>query len=185
MQAGRGERNSAADMRTGGARERSSGLGRGGLTTIAAREEVEQALELLRPTIEALVADRSVSHDQALVVVVMDPAAPDGATFDASILLQRAFGRAEEVDVDYARYALDKARASFRERCDTSILRERGAALLSADLPLVGGLHRRGWTVGVCGAVPMVDEAIGAMVIDLTCALQALAATRPATVPTV
>jgi hypothetical protein len=172
-------------MRSGHARERSSGLERGASTTRDARDEVEQALELLRPTIEALVADPSVSHDQSLVVVVMDPAAPEGATFESSIMVQRPFGRAEDVDVDHARCALDKARASFRERCDTSILRERGAALLSADLPLVGGLHRRGWTVGVSGAVPMVDEAIGAIVIDLSCALQALAATRPATEPKV
>jgi hypothetical protein len=185
MQTDRGQRNRAAVMRSEDVRERSSALHRGTPTTSAARDDVEQALELLRPTIEALVADRSVSHDQSLVVVVVDPAAADGAAFESSILLQRAFGRAGDVDVDYARYALDKARASFRERCDTSILRERGAALLSADLPLVGGLHRRGWTVGVSGAVPMVDEAIGAMLIDLTCALQALAATRPATEPNV
>jgi hypothetical protein len=183
VQAGRGQRNSAAVMRIGDARERSSGVGRGAQTTSSAREDVEQALELLRPAIEALVADRSVSHDQALVVVVMDPAVPEGAAFESSIPLQRAFGRAGAVDVDHARHALDKARVSFRERCDTSILRERGGALLSADLPLVGGLHRRGWTVGVSGAVPMLDEAIGAMVIELGCALQSLAATRPAISP--
>ena len=137
-----------------------------------ARHDVERALDLLRPTIEATIADRDVSHDQALVIVVVDPQALPGTAFDDAILVQREFGRAGSVDVDYARYAVDKARASWRERCDTSLLRERGGALLSADLPLVGGLHRRGWTIGVSGAQPMFDEAIGSMLVELVSALQ-------------
>jgi hypothetical protein len=123
--------------------------------------------------IEAAIADRDISHDQALVVVVVDKDAPAGVAFEDAILVQRGFGRAARADVDYARHALDKARASHRDRLDTSLLRERGGALLSADLPLVGGLHRKGWTVGVSGAVPAFDEAIGGMLIELLVAIQA------------
>jgi hypothetical protein len=178
---GHAPRNSAAVLRNGDARERAKALHRDATPERGARDDVARALDLLQPTIEAAIADRDVSHDQSLVIVVMDPAAPMGASFDDSILVQRAFGRAGRVPVDHARYALDKARASFRERCDSSMLRERGGALLAADLPLVGGLHRKGWTVGVSGAVPAFDEAIGAMLIELTFGLQALQAARVAT----
>jgi hypothetical protein len=151
-------------------------------TAASAREDVERAMTLLRPAIEATIADPAVSHDGALVIVVMDPAVPPHTPFDEAILARHAFGRAGTVDVDYERYALDKAQASFRERCDTSILRERGSALLSHELPLVGGLSRRGWTLGVSGAVPAFDEAIGGVVIELLHALQSLhAAVDPPT----
>jgi hypothetical protein len=138
----------------------------------ATRRIADRSIELLRPFIEATIVEPGVSHDRALVIVLVDPAARDGTPFEEAILARYAFGRAGEVSVDYARHALDKARASYRERLDTSVLRERDAALLTADLPLVGGLHRRGWTVGVSGAAPAFDEAIGAIVIDLLHALQ-------------
>lgn len=137
---------------------------------------VDRAIALLRPCIEGAIADRSVSHDQSMVIVVLDPQAPRDAPVREVILRRYDFGRAGEVEVDYERYAREKAQASLRERCDTSTLRERGSALLTTDLPLVGGLHRRGWTLGVSGAVPAFDEAIGAMVIEL---LHAFATHRP------
>lgn len=135
------------------------------------RDDVDRAAALLRPFIEAALQDRSLSFDQALVIVVADPEAPPGTPFDEALLVRHDFGRAGEVDVDYGQYALGKARAAHRERCDTALLRERAAALTS-ELPLVGGLHRRGWTVGVSGAVPHFDEAVGAMFIELVHALR-------------
>jgi hypothetical protein len=140
----------------------------------ARRADAERAMSLLRPFVEATIADRAVSHDQSLVIVVMDPAADPHVPFDEAVLSSHAFGRASEVDVDYERYARDKALASHRDRCDTSVLRDRGSALLTSDLPLVGGLHRRGWTLGVSGAIPAFDEALGACAIELLHALQAL-----------
>jgi hypothetical protein len=141
--------------------------------TSGVRRVSDRAIALLRPFVEALLHEPGVSNDRALAVVVLDPAAPEGTTFDEAVVATYAFGRAEQASVDYARYALDKARASYRERQDTSVLRERDAALLTADLPLVGGLHRRGWTVGVSGALPAFDEAVGAIIIDLLHALHA------------
>ena len=173
-----GQRNGAAVLRGGDARERAKALHRDAAAVHGPRRDVERALDLLQPTIEAAIADRDVSHDQSLVIVVLDPSAAHDTPFDDAILVERKFGRAGRVAVDYGRHALDKARASHRERCDTSALRERGAALLSADLPLVGGLHRHGWTIGVSGAVPAFDEAICAMLIDLACALQSLRGTH-------
>jgi hypothetical protein len=175
-------RNTAATSR-GADPERTRALHRDPALPHDARHDVERALDLLQPTIEAAIADRDVSHDQSLVIVVVDPEAPAGGAFEDAILVQREFGRAGRVDVDYARYALDKARASFRERCDTSLLRERGGALLSADLALVGGLHRRGWTIGVSGALPVFDEAIGAMLVDLVIAIQSQRAAHAAAPP--
>lgn len=172
MTTSHGSRNAAAAQRSGGLHERGRALHREPAQLAADRHAVERAVALLRGTIEAVIDDPAVSHDRSLVVVVMDPNAPPGSPFEESILAQASFGRAAAVEVDYARHALDKARASFRERRDTATLRENGGALLSADLPPVGGIHRRGWTLGVSGAVPAFDEAIGAMLVELVCAFQ-------------
>ena len=171
MQPPSGHRNNAGSLRQGADPGRANALDRD-VQASGARRDVERALDWLAPMIEAAIADRDVSHDQALVVVVVDHDAPAGTPFEDAILVQRDFGRAGRTDVDYTRYALDKARASHRDRCDTSLLRERGGALLSADLPPVGGLHRKGWTVGVSGAIPAFDEAIGAMLIELVVAIR-------------
>lgn len=160
-----------------GTRDANRGTARPPRTSGHALADVERAIELLRPTVEAAILDPSVSHDRSLVIVVMDPGAEAADDGEGAILGRYAFGRAGEVAVDYERYAVDKARAAWRERCDTSVLRERGAALLSAALPLVGGLHRHGWTLGVSGAVPCFDEALGACLVEL---LHALALNRPA-----
>jgi hypothetical protein len=137
-----------------------------------ARDDVERAIALLRPFIEQTILDRDVSPDQALVIVVVDPGASPETAFEDAILSIHPFGSAGRTEVDYSRHALDKARTSSRERCDTSVVRERGSALLTADLPLVGGVHRHGWTLGVSGAVACFDEAIGAIVIDLLHAIE-------------
>lgn len=147
-----------------------------------ARDDVERAIALLRPFIEQTILDRDISPDQALVIVVLDPSASPETAFEDAILSIHPFGHARRTETDYSRHALDKARTSSRERCDTSLVRERGSALLTADLPLVGGLHRHGWTLGVSGAVACFDEAIGAIVIDLLHAMQTHHATRSSAV---
>jgi hypothetical protein len=147
-----------------------------------ARDDVERAIALLRSFVEQAILDRDISPEQALVIVVVDPGASPDTAFEDAILSIHPFGRAGRTEADYSRHALDKARTSFRERCDTSLLRERGSALLTADLPLVGGLHRHGWTLGVSGAVACFDEAIGAIVIDLLHAMQTHHAARSSAV---
>jgi hypothetical protein len=147
-----------------------------------ARDDVQRAIALLRPFIEQTILDRDISPDQALVIVVVDPDALPETAFEDAILSIHTFGHAGRTEADYSRHALDKARTSARERCDTSLLRERGSALLTADLPLVGGLHRHGWTLGVSGAAACFDEAIGAIVIDLLHAMQTHHAARSSAV---
>jgi hypothetical protein len=93
------------------------------------------------------------------VIVVLDG--------DAS-LGEYSFGNAVRTPVDYAAYAREKAVVARRERLDTSVVRERGAA----DLPLAGGIHRRDITVGVSGAQPWFDEAFGIIVVELLHALE-------------
>ena len=51
-------------------------------------------------------------------------------------------------------------------------MREREQARGTADLPLVGGVHRRGMTIGVSGAQAWFDEAFGVMVAELVHALE-------------
>jgi hypothetical protein len=97
------------------------------------------------------------------VIVVLDG--------DAS-LGEYSFGNAVRTPVDYAAYAREKAVVARRERLDTSVVRERGAARGAADLPPAGGIHRRDITVGVSGAQPWFDEAFGITVVELLHALE-------------
>jgi hypothetical protein len=127
---------------------------------------IDVAVAMLRPVIEAAIADTDVSADRALAIVVVD-----GAHADDGPLAEYGFGAAGHTRVDYSVYARDKARIAAHERADTSVVREREAQKGSADLPLVGGVHRRGVTVGVSGAMPWFDEAFGVMLVELVHAL--------------
>lgn len=133
---------------------------------VRSQSDADRAMALLRPAIEALIADATISPEGALAVVVADTSRPE-VPFDDAVLGRYAFGRIGRCELDYERHALDKARASHRERCDTSVLRGNASALLTADLPFAGGVHRRGWSIGVSGAVPGFEEAIGAMASEL------------------
>ena len=128
---------------------------------------VDVAIAMLRPVVEAAIADTAVSADRALVIVVLD----GPGTQPNAPLAEYTFGNAGNTRVDYGAYARDKAQLAARERTDTSVLREREAAHRSIDLPLVGGVHRKGLTVGVSGAQPWFDEAFGVIVVEIIHAL--------------
>jgi hypothetical protein len=99
--------------------------GTGGPTRAA-----EQAFDALAPMLAHLLADREVSDESAMHVVVMDPAADPRATpFDEAILAERSFGDPSRWEADYAWYARAKA------RCATAASSSRRAA------------HRRGTTM--------------------------------------
>ncbi len=124
---------------------------------------VDVAIAMLRPVVEAAIADTEVSADRALVIVVV---------VDDSTLGEYRFGDGGRTRVDYAAYARDKADVAGRERSDTSLVRAREQALGVTDLPLVGGIHRHGMTIGVSGAQAWFDEAFGVMVAELVHALE-------------
>lgn len=149
----------------------------------ALRGYLDRAAALLRPSIEAIVDDRSVSFDRALVIVVIDPSASADTGGEPPVLAQYAFANAGDVDVDYAHYAIGKAVAAHRGGCDTSLLRERAQSRGESELPLIGGLHRRGLAIGVSGAMPVFDEAIGVMFVELVHALQQHRATSEPSLP--
>ncbi|GIK85199.1 MAG: hypothetical protein BroJett026_06800 [Betaproteobacteria bacterium] len=136
------------------------------------RANAERAMALLRPTIEAIIADPAISPGGALAIAVADSSRPD-VPFDDALLGCFTFGRTHAGAIDYERHALDKARASHRGRADTSVVREHAAALLVEGLPFAGGVHRRGWSIGVSGAEPRYEEAIGAIAGELLHALAA------------
>jgi hypothetical protein len=136
------------------------------------RALVDRAVSMLRPLIESIIDDQSASFDRALHIVVMDPMTRPGAAFGEAVLASYDFGNSGKVPVDYAHYARDKARHSFREHADTSELRDRLTGVhVDGERPLIGGVYRNGWTIGVSGAQPWVDEAIGNMLGDLLRAL--------------
>jgi hypothetical protein len=129
---------------------------------------LDQAVGLLRPMIEAIIGSQEASFDRALHVVVLDPRVPPGTAFDEAILGAYDFGASGRVDVDYGMYARAKARCSYEGKADTSVLRDARVGIDDADsLPLVGGVHVHGWTLGVSGAQPWIDEGIGHMLADL------------------
>jgi hypothetical protein len=137
-------------------------------TAAPAKAVVDVAIAMLRPVIEAAIADAEVSADRALVIVMLDRERSEAGDSLAEYL----FGNAGRTRVDYGAYARDKARIAARERSDTSAVRDREEARGARDLPLVGGIHRRGITLGVSGAQPWFDEAFGVMVVELVHALE-------------
>ncbi len=145
----------------------------GGAARDGDRRLVDRAVGLLRPMIESMIRNPDASFDSALHVVVLDPRAPEGTPFEEAILGGYNFGAAGKVDVDYAAHARDKARHSYRGKADTSALRDAAAGIGSHEaLPLIGGVHEHGWTLGVSGAQPWIDEGVGHMLADLLRALE-------------
>ncbi len=127
------------------------------------KDVVDVAIAMLRPVVEAAIADTEVSADRALVIVVQD---------DDATLGEYTFGDAGRTRVNYASYARDKAALAKRERADTSLVRGRAQARGDTELPLIGGVHRRGVTIGVSGAQAWFDEAFGIIVAELVHALE-------------
>lgn len=121
-----------------------------------AREAVARAL----PSIEAALADPSVSGLGVLHLVLVDPAAPSGSgDFEQAIVHEQSVGDRSRWDVDYAAYARAKARLSWRHRMDSRRLQLLEPHRLQADDCLLwGGVCLDGLVVAASGAMPAWDE---------------------------
>jgi hypothetical protein len=130
---------------------------------------VEHALDALAPMLERLLADRSVSGESAMHVVVMDPAAdPRTTSFEDAILAERSFGDSDRWEADYAWYARAKTRLAWREQMTLRTLYAEHADRLQPDDIRVEGAVRDGnWIVGASGAQAWYDHAIATMTIAL------------------
>jgi hypothetical protein len=130
---------------------------------------VERAFDALAPMLERLLADKSVSGESAMHVVVMDPAAdPRTTSFEDAILAERSFGDSDRWEADYAWYAHAKARLAWREQMTLRTLYAEHADRLRPDDIRVEGAVRDGrWIVGASGAQAWYDHAIATTTIAL------------------
>jgi hypothetical protein len=116
-------------------------------TAAAPRVDTElarRAVAMALPLIEAAMRDTSFGDSGFLHLVLMDPAADPGrADFEQAILHEHSVGDRSRWDADYAAFARDKARTSWRTRADNP----RGAVCVD------------GLVVGASGAFESFDQA--------------------------
>jgi hypothetical protein len=130
---------------------------------------VERALDALSPLLATLLADRSISAERAMHVVVMDPDANRHTTaFDKAILCERSFGEPARWEADYAWYARAKARVAWREQASLrDLLAHAPQRLRDDDIRVEGAVFDQGLVVAASGAQPWYDHAIACCAIAL------------------
>lgn len=135
-------------------------------SALADRAAAREAVELAMPMIENGLATRRMGRSGFLCIVIMDPAlGPEACSFEQAILYEHAVGNRAAWDADYAHYAREKARVCWRTRRNGHELRYVAPHLLRAgDAGVWGGVWHDGIAVGVSGADPWFDEAIGTSV---------------------
>jgi hypothetical protein len=132
----------------------------------ADRSAARLAIDMTLPMAEALARDRSRCGSGFLCIVVLDPTmAPTQARFDDAVLAEHAVGDRSRWDADYAAFARAKARLVWEHGIDGLPLQTASPHRLRAgDSLLRGGVCLDGIVVGVSGAFPWWDEAIGTAV---------------------
>ena len=123
----------------------------------------EYAVSLVLPMIEAGLASRRIGDSGFLHIVVMDPGRPASEyAFQDAILYEHSVGDRTAWDADYALYAKEKARVAWQHARSGHEVRACSPHLLRAsDTGVWGGIWLDGIAVGVSGADPWFDEAIG------------------------
>lgn len=137
----------------------------------------EIAVELVMPMIKAGIESRRIGESGFLYIVIMDPALrPGESAFDDAILYEHAVGDRSAWDAEYDVYAREKARVCWRNGRSGHELRHCSPHLLrDTDTGVWGGVWYDGIAVGVSGANPWFDEAIGT---GVAAALRAVAKQR-------
>ncbi|MDS1139732.1 hypothetical protein RE432_04745 [Pusillimonas sp. SM2304] len=135
-------------------------------SALADKSAAKQAVDLALPMIEKGIASRTLGESGFLYIVIMDPGLrPEHCDFEQAILYEHAVGDRDAWDADYARYAREKARVCWRVQRSGHELRYMAAHLLRAvETGVWGGVWADGIAVGVSGADPWFDEAIGTAV---------------------
>lgn len=138
-------------------------------SALAGSRAAEEAIKLLLPTIEGGIASGRIGQSGFLYIVVMDPAlGPQDCQFEQAILYEHAVGDRHAWDADYASYAREKARVCWRTRRNGHELRYLAPHLLrSTEAGVWGGIWHDGIAVGVSGADPWFDEAIGVSIASI------------------
>lgn len=118
------------------------------------------ALLAVAPAIASQLASPEVSGLGVLHLVVLDPSRPFTQEGDEPrVLCEHSIGERERWDVDYAGYALRKARLSWRHGMDSRrLLLQAPHLLLAGEEPLWGSVWLDGIVVAASGAFPIWDE---------------------------
>ncbi|MCH7344733.1 hypothetical protein LZ017_15235 [Pelomonas sp. CA6] len=123
----------------------------------ATAEAARRAIELALPMIASRLGDPEVSGQGVLHLVVLDPAARQDS--EAPVLAELSIGDGARWDVDYAEYAREKARLSWRHRMDSRLLQLMYPHRLALNEgSLWGGVWLDGIVVAASGAQPIWDE---------------------------
>ena len=129
---------------------------------------VERTLDAMEPMVMQIIGDEAVSAEHAMHVVVMDPTCGPDARFDDAILLERSVGDRAQWKADYAWYAREKTRVSWRERRSLRTLLTRCPdRLRDGDIRVEGAVRDGAWIVGASGAQPWYDHAIASIAVHL------------------
>lgn len=138
-----------------------------------------KAIDLALPMIEKALLDEEISSCGTLSIVVMDPAAnPRQHRFEEAVLLTQDLGKPQDAGDDYAGFARAKARLSWENGLDSSVVQAtRPHVLRQGDTLLWGSVYLDGVVVAVAGANPWFDEAFAT---TIAANLRALAKQRQA-----
>lgn len=124
------------------------------------------AVALALPSIEKTLQCAGVSACRVLHVVVLDPASTwVNSSFEEAVLYEHSVGDRQRWDADYAAFARDKARLSWRYGMDSRrLLLQQPHRLSQDDSLLWGGVCLDGIVVAASGAIPAWDEAFSLLV---------------------
>ena len=151
-------------------------------SAFADRTAAELAVELMLPMINAGLQSKTLGDSGFLYIVVMDPALrPEHCPFEDAILYEHAVGDTAAWDADYGEYAREKARVAWMNKCNGHEVRACSPHYLrKSDTGVWGGIWLDGIAVGVSGAFPWFDEAIGT---GIAASLRAVAKQRALSTP--
>jgi len=151
-------------------------------SAFADQRAAELAVELVMPMITAGLESRRIGASGFLYIVILDPGArPHECSFEEAILHEHAIGDRDAWDADYAQYAREKARTCWQHGRNGHELRTTSPHLLrTSETGVWGGVQLDGIVVGVSGADPWFDEAIG---LSIAATLRAIAKERALQLP--
>jgi hypothetical protein len=134
----------------------------------AALAAVAHGFDALAPMLDKLLADRSISGESAMHLVVMNSGAEPGTSFEDAILVERSFGDVASWEADYAWYARAKTRLAWREQMTLrTLFAEHRERLRDDDIDVEGAVRSGRWIVGASGAQAWYDHAIATVAIAL------------------
>lgn len=154
-------------------------VARGG-SCYADADAAREALDLVRPMVEAMLRDARICGAGSCCVVVLDPALTptSGTSFHDAVLVEDDFGTRERWDADYASFARAKARTAWTHGEGGAVLQSvRPHLLREGESLLRGAVRLDGIVVAASGCFPWYDEALATAV---AAALRAVAMARSA-----